>query len=91
VVHLRGSEAKMQAQYQALLADEIASFRQAVASHRMMQRFGGGRSNFAAFGLASASGRPWHSRNFDFNGHGGLRDGDLESSVAAMACLADCS
>jgi len=72
VVHLRGSEAEMQAQYQALLADEIAGFRQAAASHRVMQRFGGGCSNFAAFGLASADGKLWHARNFDFGGHGVL-------------------
>lgn len=72
VVHLRGSEAEMQAQYRALLADEIAGFHQAAANHRLMRRFSGGCTNFAAFGPASAGGRLWHARNFDFTGHGVL-------------------
>lgn len=72
VVHLRGSEAEMQTQYRALLADEIAGFRQAAANHRVMQRFSGGCTNFAAFGPASADGKLWHARNFDFSGHGVL-------------------
>jgi len=72
VVHLRGSEAEMQAQYQALLADEIAGFRQAAAHHRVMRRFGSGCTNFAAFGLASADGKLWHARNFDFPAQGVL-------------------
>lgn len=71
VVHLRGSEAEMQAQYQALLADEIAGFHEAAANHRVMQRFGG-CTNFTAFGPASAGGKLWHARNFDFSGHGVL-------------------
>ena len=72
MVHLRGSEAEMQAQYRALLDDEIAGFRQAAADHRVMQQFSGGCTNFAAFGPASTDGRLWHARNFDFNGHGVL-------------------
>jgi len=72
VVHLRGSGAEMQAQYEALLADEIAGFHQAAANHRVMQRFSGGCTNFAAFGPASADGKLWHARNFDFGGHGVL-------------------
>ena len=72
VVHLRGSDAEMQAQHQALLADEIAGFRQAAANHRVMQRFSGGCTNFAAFGSASADGKLWHARNFDFPGCGVL-------------------
>ena len=72
MVHLRGSEAEMQSQYRALLADEIAGFRQTAADHRVMQRFGGGCTNFTAFGPASAGGNLWHARNFDFSGHGVL-------------------
>lgn len=72
VVHLRGSEAEMQAQYRALLADEIAGFRKAAENHRVMRQFSGGCSNFAAFGAASADGKLWHGRNFDFSGHGVL-------------------
>ncbi len=72
VVHLRGSEAEMQSQYRALLADEIAGFREAAANHRVMRRFSGGCTNFAAFGPASAGGKLWHARNFDFSGHGVL-------------------
>jgi len=72
VVHLRGSEAEMQAQYQALLADEIAGFRQAASNHRVMRRFSGGCTNFTAFGPAAAGGKLWHARNFDFSGHGVL-------------------
>ena len=72
VVHLRGSEAEMQAQYRALLADEIEGFHQAAASHRVMRRFSDGCTNFAAFGPASADGKLWHARNFDFSGHGVL-------------------
>jgi len=72
MVHLRGSEAEMEAQYQALLADEIDGFHQAAANHRVMQRFGGGCTNFTAFGPASADGKLWHARNFDFSGHGVL-------------------
>jgi len=71
VVHLRGSEAEMEAQYRALLADEIAGFHRAAANHRVMRRFGG-CTNFAAFGPASADGRLWHARNFDFSGQGVL-------------------
>jgi hypothetical protein len=72
VVHLRGSEAEMQAQYRALLADEIAGFRRAAANHRVMQQLSGGCSNFAAFGPASADEKLWHAINFDFEGHGVL-------------------
>jgi hypothetical protein len=72
VVHLRGSEAEMQLQYQALLADEIAGFRQAVTNHRIMRQFGGGCTNMAAFGPATSDGSLWHGRNFDFGGHGVL-------------------
>jgi len=71
VVHLRGSEAQMQAQYRELLAEEIAGFRQAAAGHRVMGRYGG-CTNFAAFGPASADGKLWHARNFDWSGHGVL-------------------
>jgi len=71
VVHLRGSEAEQQEQYQALLAEEIAGFHRAAAHHRVMQRLSG-CTNFAAFGPASADGSLWHSRNFDFPGHGVL-------------------
>ena len=72
VVHLRGSEAEMRAQYQALLADEIAGYRRAAADHRVMQQFSGGCTNFAAFGPASTDGRLWQARNFDFSGYGVL-------------------
>ncbi len=72
VVHLRGTEAEMQAQYQALLADEIAGFRQAAANHRVLKRFSGGCTNFAALGTASRNGKLWHARNFDFPGQGVL-------------------
>jgi len=71
VVHLRGGEAKMEAQYRALLADEIAGFRRAAAGHRVMRRYGG-CTNFAAFGPASADGELWHARNFDWSGQGVL-------------------
>lgn len=75
VVHLRGSEAEMESQYQTLLADEIAGFREAVANHRVLQRFtrnSSGCTNLAAFGPASADGKLWHARNFDFSGYGVL-------------------
>lgn len=71
VVHLHGSEAEMEAQYRALLAEEIAGFRQAAADHRVMRRYGG-CTNFAAFGPASADGELWHARNFDWPGQGVL-------------------
>ena len=71
VVHLRGSEAEMEAQYRALLAEEIAGFRQAAAGHRVMRRYSG-CTNFAAFGSASADGKLWHARNFDWSGQGVL-------------------
>ena len=71
VVHLRGSEAEMEAQYHALLAEEIAGFRQAAAGHRVMRRYSG-CTNFAAFGPASADGKLWHARNFDWSGQGVL-------------------
>lgn len=73
VVHLRGNEEQMKAQHEALLADEIASFRKAAVNHRVMRRFGyGGCTNFAAFGPASVDGKLWHARNFDFSGNGVL-------------------
>ncbi|RLC53882.1 MAG: hypothetical protein DRI80_19725, partial [Chloroflexota bacterium] len=71
VVHLRGGEDEMEAQYRALLADEIEGFHQAAADHRVMRRYGG-CTNFAAFGPASADGRLWHARNFDWSGQGVL-------------------
>ena len=71
MVHLRGSEAEMEAQYRALLAEEIAGFRRAAAGHRVMRRYSG-CTNFAAFGPASADGKLWHARNFDWSGQGVL-------------------
>ncbi len=70
VVHLRGTESEMREQYEALLANEIASYQAAARKHRVLSRFVGECTNIACFAEASVDGKLWHGRNFDFPGHG---------------------
>lgn len=73
VVHLKGSEAQIKEQYEALLKDERAAFNEVIGRNRLLQGLtGGGCTNFAAFGPVTADGKVWHGRTFDFYGLGAM-------------------
>jgi len=72
VVHLKGSEPQMRQQRESLLKNETGAFNAVIRRNRMIQELSGGCTAFAAFGSATADGKVWHGRNFDFYGLGAM-------------------
>ena len=73
VAHLKGREAQIREQYEALLKEESADFTKVIRRNHLLQSaVGVGCTNFAAFGSAAVDGKVWHGRNFDFYGLGAM-------------------